>query len=194
MLSFQGYLNCIAKANGLVGPTASTGDPGQAGNLQWMFYPGMLQDSPDKWWADFGQRHTCHEGIDICFYRKNGIPGRLPPGARVPAMAAGTLLNIPQDLLGHTLVVSLDIPESRDTRTVMVYSHTVPAPGLTPGTPLETGQIIARTFDTRIKGARLLSHLHLSCIILPRDLPDQALDWTLFADRSKGVHLNPVFL
>ncbi|MCG8618981.1 MAG: M23 family metallopeptidase [Desulfobacterales bacterium] len=193
MIPFPDYLDCIARVNELNPPEGKSGD-GASPPIQWLFYPGMLQDSPDSWWADFGLRHARHEGLDICFYKKDGRMKPLPPGARVPAMAPGTLLNISGDLLGHTLVVSLDPATDEEGHVVLVYSHTVPDPALAVGQKINQGQIIATTFDTRLKGSRLRSHLHLSCIIIPEDLPGETLDWSLFADRNRVAHINPVFL
>lgn len=188
MTVFASYLGRIARANGLAP------DHDRSGRVQWVFYPGMLQDSPEMWWADFGRRHASHEGIDICFYRRKNKTCPLRPGARIPAIADGTLINLAEDLLGTTLVVSYPSGGCRETRAVMVYSHTVPEPGLCIGDKIGKDRIIARTYDTRIRRSRLLSHLHLSCIILPRELPDSALNWSLFPDRNRVAHVNPVFL
>ncbi len=37
--------------------------------LEWLFYPGMLFGSLLKWWGDWRERYTRHEGVDIAFYR-----------------------------------------------------------------------------------------------------------------------------
>ena len=183
MKEFQRYLEAVAQANGLRAP------------LSWLFYPGMLQESQAMWWADFGTRATCHEGIDICLYRNDHGPiTPLAPGARVPAMADGTVLNISGDLLGSSLVVSLPGQATPGQQTVLVYSHLAVAQALKPGDRLTRGSIIGQTFDTRIKKSRLLSHLHLSCICVPESTDPPALNWTLFADRERVFHINPVFL
>ncbi|WDP89189.1 MAG: hypothetical protein HUN04_05375 [Desulfobacter sp.] len=188
MTFFSEYLDSIARANGL-------------GNLplDWLFYPGMLQDSTGMWWADFGTRHAAHEGIDICFYRNGKGTSALPPGARVPAAASGTLLNISSDLMGKSLVVSLDNAAEggagRDEdQPVLVYSHLSPDPGLAPGDRISKGDILAATFDARTIKSRLLSHLHLSCVLIPAAVDKGALDWGLFADRERVTYINPVFL
>lgn len=74
MSVFSQYLAAIASANGL------------EQDIEWLFYPGMLPDSRLKWWGDFRNRPTEHEGIDICFYRNRaGRTRSLPAGAKVPA-------------------------------------------------------------------------------------------------------------
>ena len=194
MKAFPRYLDRIASVNGLSPDTGGTGDTG----IDWLFYPGMLQDSPDKWWADFGRRHAVHEGIDICFYRDNNQIAALPPGSRVPAMFDGTLLNVADDLLGRTMVISYTPPGFPlsgfgGKNLVMVYSHLDVDRDLVPGTGISRDRIIGRTFDTRTKKSKLLSHIHLSCMIVP-ETPHEDLNWSLFPDRKQVEYINPVFL
>ena len=180
------YLDAIALANQLARP------------VEWLFYPGMLQDSPDKWWDDWRLRHAPHEGVDICFYRSpassNTSISTLPPGSKIPAMAGGTLLNIADDLLGQSLVMSYSPPGAGAADLILVYSHLVVAPDLSPGSQIQKGQIIAQTFDTRTKGSKLLSHLHLSCIDLLKKRPGHTLNWKLFPNRKQVNLINPFFL
>ncbi len=202
MSVFTDYLGDLARANRI----DDKNNP-----LTWYFYPGMLQDSWDKWWADWKIRHACHEGIDICFYSQAGQIKPLPPGTQVPAVAGGTVLNISKDLLGQSIVVSYhpelcgkgagsELQPSRPdpskpiTGPVLVYSHTAPVPELSPGDQINKNQIIAGIFDTRTIKSKLLSHLHLSCILIQEPCPADMLSWHLFADRKKVTYVNPVFL
>ena len=196
------YLGTLARVNKI---------ESKNGPLTWYFYPGMLQDSWAKWWADWKIRHACHEGIDILFYSADGPRHALPPGTRIPALARGTILNITKDLLGHSIVVSYH-PESHQTKgapkqrdqapdpsipfsgPVLVYSHTAPVQGLSIGDQIEKDQIIAGIFDTRTIKSKLLSHLHLSCILIETPCPYETLNWTLFADRKQVTYVNPIFL
>jgi len=187
MKAFQRYLRTIALENALI--------PEPEAPLEWLFYPGMLQESCSKWWVDFGIRATCHEGIDICLYRYGQGPIQtLLPGARVPAMATGKVMNISGDLLGSSLVVSLPQAPREGGIPVMVYSHLDVHPGLGVGDEIRAGSIIGHTFDTRTKKSKLLSHLHISCICLPQGLARENLTWSLFMDRKRVFHINPVFL
>ncbi len=71
MSVFSQYLAAIASANGL------------EQDIEWLFYPGMLPDSRLKWWGDFRNRPTEHEGIDICFTGTGPAgPGPFPPVQR----------------------------------------------------------------------------------------------------------------
>ncbi len=199
MKVFPRYLDQIARVNKLALENTGTDASSDKAKITWVFYPGMLQDSPDKWWADFGRRHATHEGIDICFFRNNSRIPALPPGVSVPAMFDGTVVNVADDLLGKSIVVSYNPPGFKPSggngkNIVMVYSHLEVDGGLTPGTRISRGQIIARTFDTRIKKSKLLSHIHLSCIIVPEGMPPKALNWSLFPDRKQVEYINPIFL
>ncbi len=181
MTRFKQYLSSIAAANSLKDGT------------QWVFYPGMLIDSKSKWWGDFKTRHAAHEGIDICFFRTpDKTIHRLAPGAVVPAWSTGTVVNMCEDFLGHTLVVEPDYTAGGPTRVLEVFSHLSPGHGITPGTRIGADRIIARTFNTRAKGSPLLSHLHLSCIEVASHIPFEALNWTLFPQREKVNIINPV--
>ncbi len=189
MTLFPEYLDSIARVNRLARP------------VEWLFYPGMLQDSPDKWWDDWYSRRTLHEGLDICFFRSTASAAStasqiytLAPGSNVPAMAEGTLLNIADDLLGQSLVVSYSPPGAGATDLILVYSHLTVDPALCVGNRIQKGQIIAQTFDTRTKGSKLLSHLHLSCIDLLKERPGHTLNWDLFPRRDQVNFINPFFL
>ena len=107
MKRFPDYLAALSRVNGL----------GQA--VQWLFYPGMLFSSRDKWWGDFGIRSSAHEGIDITYYRT--LQGRIccfDDAILVPAMEDGRIINICDDFLGRTLVVDPEKESSGGTRAV----------------------------------------------------------------------------
>jgi len=183
MKRFSRYLAALSRANAL-------GD-----HVEWLFYPGMLQESRDKWWDDFGRRPCAHEGMDICFYRtKTKKMNHLSKTAQIPAMDNGIVLNICNDFLGQSLVVTHGKETFGSPDVILVYSHLEIQKNIAPGSRLEKDQIIARVFDTSQKQSKLLPHLHISCIELTRQTPVDALDWGLFADREKVNLINPVFI
>ncbi len=183
MTGFRQYLAALASVNRL------------GTDVSWLFYPGMLPDSPFKWWGDFGRRPASHEGIDICFYRiRNGPVRSLPAGALVPAWSTGTVINVCEDFLGKSLVVAPEPAPSTETRVLEVYSHLSVPDEFSPGTCVKTGQIIARTADTHARGSVLCPHLHLSCLEVPAHIPAHRLDWSLFPRRDTVNVLHPVFI
>jgi len=183
MPNFSQFLEALARANGL-------GD-----KITWLFYPGMLLDSYDKWWDDFGKRPCAHEGIDITFFRKGG--GKITPlakNANIPAMDKGLILNRCKDFLGESLVIAHEGVLPLSPKVVFVYSHLEIKKNLVPGCRVEKDQVIGRTFDTSKKQSKLLSHLHLSCVELMDKVPLADLNWDLFPDRGKVNLINPFFI
>lgn len=183
MRRFHRYLRRLAAANGL------------GSDVCWLFFPGMLPESRDKWWGDFKYRAALHEGIDICYYADDtGTVRWFGPEIRVPAFSTGIVRNICKDFLGESIVVEPDRESPPCSRVLMVYAHILPAPGIYPGCRVEKGQVIARVSDTTAQGSPLLPHLHLSCVETRRDTPFDRLDWQLFPLREKVNLINPVFL
>lgn len=162
--------------------------------VTWLFYPGMLQESCDKWWDDFGRRPAAHEGIDICFFRQGRKITPLAKNAQIPAMDKGVILNRCEDFLGESLVIAHGGEDLLFPEVVFVYSHLKIEMNMNPGCRVEKGQIIARVFDTSQKQSKLLPHLHLSCIELMEKIPLDDLNWNLFSDRKKINLINPVFI
>jgi Peptidase family M23 len=182
MKRFTRYLADLARVNGLKEGT------------QWLFYPGMLQESFDKWWANFGRRPAAHEGIDICYFRQEKKMTHLADSLLIPAMEDGIVLNQCDDFLGQSLVISHDGFNHFSQRVVFVYSHLAVEKEIVPGGRVEKGQIIARVFDTGKIGSKLLPHLHLSCVELMEKTPLKDLNWHLFSNRDKIHLINPVFI
>jgi hypothetical protein len=180
MNQFQRYLDTIARVNSLSGP------------VTWYFYPGMLQDSPEKWWGDFGRRATPHEGIDISLFRSGSGPLRtFTQTTCIPAMARGWVKNICDDFIGTTLVTVLD-PEALDP-VLFVYAHLNIHPSLSHGSQVEPGQIIAQVATPVSMPPGMQPHLHLSCVQVSQGHAHCRLDWSLFADRNRATLINPVF-
>jgi hypothetical protein len=179
---FFPYLSTLARANGL------------DDRVKWFFYPGMLQDSPYKWWADFGRRPKTHEGIDICFFKEGKKMSCLAKDALVPAMGSGLILNRCEDFLGETLVVGHEKFDYFSSKLIFVYSHLKIQENLKPGSRIEKGQIIARIFDTSQKQSKLLPHLHFSCMEPMENIPFHDLNWNLFSNRRKVNLINPVYI
>ncbi|MCP3941364.1 MAG: hypothetical protein GY710_07760 [Desulfobacteraceae bacterium] len=183
MERFPQYLAAMARANNL------------ENRVQWLFYPGMLQDSSDKWWDDFGRRTTAHEGIDICFFKENKKKiTHLTKWAQIPAMDKGLILNRCEDFLGESLVITHGKFDRFSPEVIFVYSHLKIKKDLTPGCWVQKDQIIARIFDTSLKQSKLPPHLHISCIELSKKKTGDDLTWNLFSDRKKVNLINPVFI
>ena len=195
MIRFNQYLDTIRSVNNL------GKDPE---DVQWMAHTGMLFLTWDKWWGDFRYRPSAHEGVDITYYRdRAGRLHQFSDAIHVPAMADGIVLTVCRDFLGQTIVAEL--PEESDplgqsaeqgsslTRSVLAYAHIVPDRNIQPGDKISRDQIIAHVCDT-VKNPLLPPHLHLSCFVIPRQMPAHRLNWELFSQSTEIALIHPWFL
>ena len=200
MSKFSDYLEAISEINDLGNgqhhdllkklPSSSA----NASKVQWLFHSGMLFSSKDKWWGDFGCRHSAHEGIDITFYRthKNKI-FCFDDSIKVPAMDDGIILNICDDFLAKTLVIKCKDVISSDRQILFAYAHISPEKNLKPGYNIKKNDVIARVCNT-YKNPQLPSHLHCSCFEVSKNVQPEHLNWNLFSKSSDINLINPVFL
>ncbi len=178
---FNSFLDAIATANQL----------SVSGNVQWMFFPGMLFGSHAKWWDDFAVRTTCHEGVDIRFYRTPECRmACLVAGSRIPAWDRGMVLNICRDFLGYSIVVEHE--KNQHTRFIYVIAHIHPDKNLALGDRLKPDDVIAAIADT--SQSRLAPHLHVSVMEIPLATAHTRLNWDLFTDSGLVNLINPAFI
>jgi len=80
------------------------------GCRRWLFHPGMLYGSKDKWWTD-GERRTAHEGLDFFTYEdsETGATQEIQSGVAVRPMLPGTVIAIFPDFMSRTVVVAHDV-------------------------------------------------------------------------------------
>lgn len=156
----NGYTACLIEANGI--------DPNDF--QQWVFCPGMLFNSPRKWWKDRGGRDFPHEGIDLCLYKgRSERVFRLDDKTRIPAMQDGVVRALYTDFLGQAVVVEHEVADCGNNGYITVYAHTKPLDGIVPGVGVKKNEIIATIADTRRSKANIIPHLHLS---IGRTFPD----------------------
>ncbi|MBF0210415.1 MAG: hypothetical protein HQK68_05965 [Desulfamplus sp.] len=172
---FQEFLKSIAIINNL-----------SAHNLEWLFYHGMLFQSDLKWWADWGNRLTPHEGVDITFYRYSKEPSvilSLDSTTLVPVVADGLILNICDDFLGQSVVAKYPFYNNNLKSTIVViYSHIKTQTTLKRGMEIFKGQIIGKVADTSTKKSKILPHLHISVAEILKEIPFHSLNWSLFGN------------
>jgi len=159
----------------------------------WIFWPGMLFNSLDKWWGDHGRRDFPHEGIDLCLYEdRSGRLVRLDEKIRIPAMDDGVVRAIFTDYLGQAVIIEHETAQSGNGRYVSVYAHTKPREGLRSGVIVKEGEIIATIADTRRSKAKILPHLHFS---LGRPSPDLVYEnfvWNIMRDPDRVALMDPL--
>ena len=158
----------------------------------WLFCPGMLFHSPDKWWGDFGRRDFPHEGLDFCLYRgPSGKIMRLDPNIRIPVMQDGVVRAMFADYLGRALIVEhADGRSSR--RWLSVYAHTKPLEGIEPGLFVKKGTVIATIADTSHSKAGIYPHLHVSLGLPSARLSYEHFFWNRMRDPELVALVDPV--
>ena len=160
---------------------------------QWVFYPGMLFHSEDKWWGDWGVRKRAHEGLDLCFYRgTDGVIRSLDAGADIPVMYDGTVIRLVDDYIGQTVFVLHEIYDTNQKQLCTIYGHTVPCSAIDYLTPLKEGDTIAAICDADSKGAHMASHLHLSVAWVPKSYQHRQMNWDSLTHHTEIVLLDPL--
>lgn len=159
----------------------------------WVFQPGMLFRSPDKWWGDFGRRDFPHEGLDFAWYcDAAGKMRSLEQGAHVPAMFNGVVRSVFSDYLGQAIVVEHADVEEGGIRRVSIYAHTVPLTGVHPGTIIEKGDVIAAIADTSRSKANIRPHLHYTLGQVSGAVDFEQFVWNIMRDPNRIDLLDPL--
>ena len=161
----------------------------------WVFDPGMLFGSPDKWWGDFGRRDFPHEGLDFALYCDDvGRIRSLGQGTRVPAMFAGVVRSVFSDYLGQAIVVEHAEVGKSGARRISIYAHTVPLTGVHPGIIIEEGDVIATIADTSRSKAAIEPHLHYTLGQQTGTVVDEQFVWNCMRDPKRIQLLDPLIL
>ncbi len=162
------------------------------GFARWVFGSGMCFGSPDKWWGDLGRRDFPHEGIDFCLYAdRSGRVHQLGRNTRIPAMQAGIVRSVFRDYLGKAIVVAHCVGTDTVETAVSIYAHTQPVDGITPGTVVSAGDIIATIADTRGSKARIPAHLHVTLGVSRPAVDLDAFVWNDMRDARRFKLDNP---
>ncbi len=121
---------------------------------EWIFLPGMLFSSLEKWWGDQGRRATPHEGLDLCsFAEVNGSTKNLDHHTKIPAAFAGEIVKIDPDFLGKSIYISHAIFDDRGRQLYSAYGHTTPLDSLKIGSNVAEGETIAVISDLPAKNS-----------------------------------------
>ena len=133
------------------------------GFKEWIFYPGMLFNAPDKWWGDRGKRDRPHEGLDLCLYRDRWDRIlALDEKTKIPVMYAGTVVGVVNDFLGKSVIVEHGLRDKDNRRFCTIYGHTNPSVDIHVGRIVKEGDIIATLADSNRLKADIFAHLHIS--------------------------------
>jgi hypothetical protein len=145
---------------------------------KWVFQPGMLFDSLDKWWGDKEKRQTAHEGIDLCCFKENnGQVTTLHKKIKIPATFSGTIFKTEKDFLGTSIYLRHNIFAQDLRQLYTIYGHTTPLSSVIAKQKVEAGEPIAQVSEFTPKGTDIPPHLHLSFAWVPAPVEPNRLTW-----------------
>jgi hypothetical protein len=150
----------------------------------WLFYPGMLFGSMDKWWGIRNSRDSAHEGIDLCFYRStSGSMATLEPGTLIPILHDGQIVHITDDFLGKTVFVRHPRHGACNRELYSIYGHIRPKDPLLPGLQVRAGDIVGCIAAPRNRAGISAPppHLHLSAALISNTFPPEKLGWKVMS-------------
>jgi hypothetical protein len=145
---------------------------------RWVFQPGMLFNSLEKWWGQNGTRPAPHEGLDLCsFAEVNGSIKTLDRHTRIPAAFAGEIVKIAPDFLGKSIYISHEIFDDGGRQLYSAYGHTTPLDALQIGSRVAEGDTIAVISDLTGKKLAVVPHVHITLAWVPAPLAKSDLNW-----------------
>ena len=159
----------------------------------WVFCPGMLFNSTDKWWGDLGKRDKPHEGLDLCLYkdRKDTIL-RLGEKAKVPVIYDGTVVGIVDDFLGKSVIIEHLFSDCGNNRLCSIYGHTIPEDHIHVGNLVKEGNVIATLADSTRSRTNIFPHLHISLGWTTKETSYDKLDWKNIGAPNTLTLLDPM--
>ena len=165
----------------------------EKGFKEWVFSPGMLFNSPDKWWGNQGKRDRPHEGLDLCLYgdRREKVLS-LRGEMKIPAMYDGIIVTIINDFLGQSVIIEHNFSNSDNNILYTIYGHTIPRDDLQAGMVVKKGEVISTLADLIKSKAGLLPHLHISMGWARENIRNEKLVWDTIGTSNRLVLLDPL--
>ena len=160
---------------------------------RWVFCPGMLFHSPDKWWGDRGKRDKPHEGLDLGLYkdRRSSIH-RFDEGTRIPAMYDGAIVSIINDFIGKSIFIEHGPADGEPGRLITIYGHTNPRRDLHVGTIVKEGDVVGTLAVPNASKTDILPHLHVSVGKASQSVSYDQLDWRTIGVSDKLMLFDPL--
>ncbi len=160
---------------------------------EWIFYPGMLFGSEEKWWNK-GKRDNPHEGLDLCFY-KDQIDRicLLDEQTKIPAIFNGMIVGIFEDFLGKSIIVE-HVLNKQAGSFCTIFGHVIPKSGIATGSRIKQGEPIALISGTGKSKSKILPHLHISLGRVSEGISYGGLDWKSIGNPEKFSLQDPILL
>ncbi|CAB1063534.1 hypothetical protein D1BOALGB6SA_8317 [Olavius sp. associated proteobacterium Delta 1] len=167
----------------------------QDGFDSWLFHPGMLFHSPNKWWGDRGKRNTPHEGLDLCLYRdQDGRIHCLDDNTRIPVLYDGVIVAIVNDFLGKSVIVEHQYDDSDSLGFCSIYGHINPPDNLQLGKSVKKGGILATIADSSRSKSGIQPHLHISLGVTGKFISYERFDWKTIGSWDLLTLLDPLLV
>ncbi len=164
---------------------------GQAGFADWVFSPGMLFGSEEKWWATGGRRKSRHEGIDLRLYRdQKGEEHYLDEKILISVMYGGEVVMIVDDFMGKSIFLGHNIHLGKK-RLFSIYGHLIPFESIRTGGVLTAKSVLGHLAKTT-RPLAIPEHLHLSVAVIPESFPSERLDWDILKEEKEVLLLDPL--
>ena len=166
---------------------------GECGFEEWIFYPGMLFNAPDKWWGDQGKRDKPNEGLDLFLYRDQlDRILHLNKKTKIPVMYDGVVVGIVNDFLGKSVIMEHGFAAKDNRKFCTIYGHTNPHDGIHVGRVVKQGDIIATLADAGRSKTGISTHLHISVGWISRPVSYDLLDWETIGAPDVMTLLDPL--
>ncbi len=156
---------------------------------RWVFEAGMEFLSDLKWWGDKGHRGRQHNGLDMLYYETAGSELKtIGENTRIPIIYPGMIIKRVNDFLGYTLFAAHEIFDG-DCRLFTLYGHVIAVPDIDEGEYMDEGMIIATLPPS--KSGKVPSHLHISAVFIPKDMPVENLSWKMLDELTSASFVDP---
>jgi murein DD-endopeptidase MepM/ murein hydrolase activator NlpD len=165
----------------------------QSGFERWIFCNGMLFNSPDKWWGDYGLRDYPHEGIDLYLYKDQANKIRcINEKTRIPVMQDGVVKAIFKDYIGEAVIIEHEHSGSDTGRFISFYAHTNPRSEIKDGVIVKEGDVIATLADTSNSKSNIKPHLHFSIGLPSKSFSYDGFVWDTIRKPEMITLLDPI--
>jgi hypothetical protein len=159
---------------------------------KWVFHPGMLFNSWEKWWGDQKARSAAHQGIDLCFFED--VAGQIHNvniNLKIPCPFKGEIVKIEKDFLGESIYLRHHILSGGRKQLYTAFGHTTPVPTCRVGEKVAAGEVLAQIAPVPQK-ARILPHLHITFAWIPVSFNLEGLNWENLAAHRKITLIDPL--
>ncbi len=182
----------VCPASAFVSDLGALNGLDRMGFFRFIFYPGMLFGSSEKWWGVGGSRPSAHEGLDLCFFEaRDGRRYRLDETVRVPAAVSGRIVRLMDDFLGRTVVVESRCHQQAGAFYTF-YAHIRPDKALQEGDTISAGTVFATISPIRSPKVTLPPHLHITMAAADALPPVGTLSWPMMNRLERSVFFDPL--